>query len=111
MSSQDEQKEILIDFLNALEAACVNAKHRLGVDTAAPRKATFDWNAENMKWIDKTNENGPFQIAKQEGEPAADFNKMVAHLKRNNGFLWREDTKYWLFQDGVTVGRRKKGAK
>jgi hypothetical protein len=102
MSESNKLSEAVIDFCNAIEAACVNLKHNLG---AKPSEVKYTWNPEKIVWADKQGEKGSFQSSEDVNN--MDFKAMLQDLGGHGGKLQREGVFYWVFRNGTTVGRKK----
>jgi hypothetical protein len=102
--TENASKEAIIDFCNAIEAACVNLKHNLG---AKPSEIKYPWDPEKIGWTDKKGQKGPFQISEDVNN--MDFKAMLQDLGGHGGKLNREGVFYWTFKNGTTVGRKKVG--
>jgi hypothetical protein len=48
------------------------------------------------------------QAIGEKAEATNDYHNMLTDLKAHNGKLTRDGLFYWLFQDGATVGRKKR---
>ena len=126
MSKDESTLEILTDFLNALEAATVNAKrqiaglvkvtplekalgHDAGQTAFVPAKKgspKLPFDAEKIQWINRENENGKFQMT--EDYSNLDYKALLAFLNEHipakcinsEGFF------YWVYGNGTTIGRK-----
>lgn len=99
-----EEREAIIDFANAIEAAAVNLKHRLGVDV---KQQTKEPQVDKLKWESQqpsTSGKGPYEKCAEAAIP--DFQELKTWIgdepKYLRGYL------YWVFTDGKVIGRRKK---
>lgn len=104
----ENEREAIIDFCNALEAACVKLKHELG---ASSSQGNHSWDPNKIGWTDKQGEKGPFQISEDVNN--LEFKAMLKDLNHHQGKLARNGKFYWIFTNGTTVGRKdlkKKGA-
>lgn len=77
-------------------------------------KETSTWNPSNIPWVTAQSASGkgpyeryPLPGAKAESTP--DYHGLLADLKAHDGKLMRNHFFYWLFEDGGTVGRKRKG--
>ena len=106
MSDQDNVTEAIIDFCNALEAALVNLKRRLGNKQS---QKTFGlgeaWDPSKIKWEQKEGSKGLYE--RSEDIDKQDFKAMLKQLAAKGGKLTRDGMFYWLFQNGSTIGRKK----
>ena len=95
------EREAILDFANALEAAAVKLKHELGVD-CTKKPAAAQWDPIKIKWIEDVGKKGPYEKAESGAE---DYQHMIKDLQDHQGKLNHEGRFYWLFQDNKTVGR------
>jgi len=99
--------EAFVDFLNAVDAGVCAARETIkkakGLSATAQEGT---WNPNAIKWETKEGAKGPY-------EKSTDFDNlqhkaMLRDLADHDGKLRREGYFYWVFQDGNTVGRKKK---
>jgi hypothetical protein len=106
----EELYEIVTDFFNAIEAAAVNAKRQIaevkGVAEKEEKQAKKTWDPEKIKWTQAEGASGPYE--RSEDANNLDHKAMLKDLAAHKGKLNREGLFYWTFQNGVTVGRKKK---
>jgi hypothetical protein len=95
------EREALIDFANALEAACVSLRMGLGEQ---PQRETHTWNPEKIAWVKTEGTHGTYE--KTEDYNNLDYKAMLKDLAAHNGKLQRNGLFYWTFQNGTTVGRK-----
>lgn len=100
----EEVMETFVDFLNAIEAACVNAKQHMKSVVGITETAGLTWNPNKIKWYDATGTAGLYERSEDVNSP--DFKAMLKDLADHNGKLRREGYFYWLFQNGTIVGRK-----
>jgi hypothetical protein len=93
------EREAIIDFANALEAACVSLRMGLG-----DKPKTLTWNPEKIVWTKTEGSHGPYQ--KSEDYNNTEHKAMLKDLAAHNGKLTRSGLFYWVFQNGATVGRK-----
>jgi len=99
----DEQTlEILVDLANALEAAAVDVKHK--VSEIMDVKKEESWNPERILWKSAQGARGYYEKSTDLNNP--DFKELVADLKNHQGKLMHNSFFYWLFESGLTVGRK-----
>jgi len=100
----EREREAIIDFCNALEAAAVKLKHDVG---ASPEQVKWTWNPDKIpwKWADKPGPKGPYEKSEDLNNP--EFKAMLKDLQEHKGRLQRNAFFYWVFQNGSTVGRKK----
>jgi hypothetical protein len=98
------EREAIIDFCNALEAAAVKLKHDVG---ASPEQVKWTWNPDKIqwKWAEQPGPKGPYE--KSEDVNNLEFKAMLKDLQEHKGKLQRNAFFYWVFQNGSTVGRKK----
>jgi hypothetical protein len=65
------------------------------------------WNPAKIKWTETQGASGPYQ--RSEDVNSLDFKEMVKDLAAHNGRLNRDGCFYWVFKNGATVGRKKRG--
>jgi len=95
----------IIDFANAVEAACVKLRTQVNKIWGTEDKHT--WNPEKIKWSQEKGAKGPFE--KSEDVDSIDFKNLIKDLNAQKGKLYRDGYFYWLYQSGSTVGRKLKG--
>jgi hypothetical protein len=96
-----------VEFITKLhDAACMikDACEEYLEKNAPSQQQT--WNPDKIAWTDKQGEKGPFQIAEDPNN--LDFKSMLKDLATHQGKLQRNRYFYWTFQNGATVGRKKK---
>ncbi len=98
------EQEAIIDFANALEAACVNLRMRLG-DKPQPSLG-LTWNPDKVTWTKAEGEHGPYE--KTDDANNSEYKAMLKELADHKGKLTRDGLFYWTFNNGVTVGRKPK---
>jgi len=103
-----ELVEILIDFADDLELLAVNLRRQI----EGFAKVKIEWNPEAIKWVETEGFKGKYERYPAEGckpEGSKDYWNMLKDLKAHGGKLTREGYFYWVFRDGSTVGRKKRG--
>lgn len=100
-------EEVLLDFVNAVESACVNVRRYLKEEKGEKPKASFDWDAERIEWVWKEGSKGKYE--RSEDVNNLEFKKLLMHLVRCKGALHRNGFFYWSFKNGHMVGRKRKG--
>ena len=71
-----------------------------------------NWDPNKIKWTSAQGTKGPYQRYPATGEKAEstpDYRSMLAALKSHGGKMMRSGFFYWVFEDGSTVGRKRKG--
>lgn len=110
--SQEKTLEILSDFANALEAAAVNVKHQIAElqaakgesrGSAGPGKA---YDIQRIRWESASGDKGPFE--KSSDTNSQDFQALLKDTQAHKGKMTVSGWFVWLFQDGVTLGRKKR---
>jgi hypothetical protein len=122
MSKDETVLEILTDFLDAVEAAAVNAKRQishipqvtplekaLGHDasqTAFKGSPKLPFDASKIQWLDRENEKGKFQSSEDLNSP--DHKALLAFLNEHvpNKCVQSEGRFYWIYPNGSTIGRK-----
>lgn len=64
------------------------------------------WNPSKIKWEQAEGNAGPYE--RSEDVNNLDFKALVKDLADHKGKLSRDSLFYWLFQNGTTVGRKKR---
>jgi hypothetical protein len=104
---QSTQNEALIDFSNAIEAACVKLRMQLNDKTpsSAPGSTprAWPWDPLKIKWEPKTGDKGPYEKASDHNDQ--DFQALTNDLTNHQGKLNRDNKFYWLFTSG-DIGRK-----
>ncbi|MBT0159732.1 hypothetical protein G4O51_07085 [Candidatus Bathyarchaeota archaeon A05DMB-2] len=114
--NESELSEVVVDFLNAVEAAAVNAKRQIAeIKGVAEKEAKAEekrsWEPEKIPWTKAEGARGAYERYPAEGEKIEslpDYKGLLSDLKGHRNFLFREGWNYWLFPDLVTVGRKPK---
>jgi hypothetical protein len=103
--------EVVADFLNAMEAATVNAKRQIadimGV-TFHPVSTKLPFDATKIKWQDRENQNGEFQMS--EDYDSLDHKALLKFLEGHvpSKCITSEGWFYWVYPNGSTIGRKLK---
>lgn len=69
-------------------------------------KHTWDWNPQSIKWVETTGNKGAYE--KSEDYNSLDHKALIKDLAAHCGKLSRDGFFYWLFENGSTIGRKKK---
>jgi len=122
MSKDETVLEILTDFLDAVEAAAVNAKRQishipqvtplekaLGHDasqTAFKGSPKLPFDANKIVWQDKENDKGKFQMSEDINNP--EHKALLVFLNEHvpSKCVQSEGRFYWIYQNGSTIGRK-----
>lgn len=99
--------EILVDFANALEAACVNVRQKIGAIVGVTTAVTADFN--KLPWAIKQGTKGEYgQTSKRSTNNSDIFKALQRNLREHNGFWQHQGFKYWFHQqDQDVIDRRK----
>jgi hypothetical protein len=74
---------------------------------AAPAAGTGKgYDIEKIRWEDATGDKGPFQKSSDANSP--DFKALLQDVQAHKGKLTAGGFFIWVFQDGVTLGRKKR---
>ena len=68
------------------------------------------YNPENLEWNIATGAKGEFQAYPERGkepEKTADYTNLLDDIKQHNGKLFKNGQFYWLFENQITIGRKK----
>ena len=119
MSKNETVLEILTDFLDAVEAAAVNAKRQithiaqvaplekaLGHDASVKGSPKLPFDAGKIQWIDRENEKGKFQMSEDVNSP--DHKALLAFLNEHvpSKRITSDGYFYWIYPNGSTIGRK-----
>jgi len=100
--TNEELADALLEVLNGMEAGIIQAKKLLGTSVGVT-ETTF--NPEKITWQTAEGTKGPYE--RSDDVNSSDFKALVKDLAAHNKFLTHDGYRYWLFQNGCTVGRRK----
>lgn len=93
--------ESLIDFCNGLEALAVNLRRQIqGLSKPS------NWDPGKIVWQQAEGFKGPFE--KSEDFNNLEFKAMLKDLVEHGGKLTRDSFFYWVYQNGSTVGRKRR---
>jgi len=95
--------EDFCDMLNGIEASIAKMKQQIAKLVGIEPK----WNPEKIKWEKSQGAKGEFERSQDLNNP--EFKAMLKDLASNNGRLTREGYFYWVYKNGSTVGRKKRG--
>ncbi len=98
----EEILEVILDLANALEAAAVNVKQQIAWITGVK-----EWDPDEIKWENAEGASGPYE--RSEDVNNLEFKAMLKDLAAHNGRMTRNGLFYWVFENGSTVGRKKRG--
>jgi len=108
MTDGDPATEALLEFLNACEAGIGAAKQRIKEMKGIAEEQKPSWNPDTIKWTETQGSSGLYE--RSEDVNSLDFKEMLRNLAGHSGKLSRDGFFYWAFQNGSTVGRRRKQA-
>lgn len=97
----DIAAEALLEFLNAAEAGIAAAKRVI-----SQAKGVEKWNPDKIKWTEAEGSKGPYE--RSEDVNSLEFKAMLKDLASHSGKIQRNGYFYWTFQNGSTVGRKKR---
>lgn len=92
----------LLEFLNAAEAGIMQAKRLI-----AQAKGVEQWDPCKIKWEQAEGNSGPYE--RSEDVNNTEFKGMLQDLAAHGGKITRNGYFYWIFKNGATVGRKKRG--
>ena len=98
-----DESELQIAKENAVELL----NEWLGIGEAKEKQVKWNWNPQNIRWVETEGFKGKYERYPAEG--SKDYFNMLEDLKAHDGRLTREGFFYWVFRDGSTVGRKKRG--
>jgi hypothetical protein len=101
---EEQILEILSDFANALEAATLNIKRQ--ITDLVNLSDCPSWNPDKIKWEQAQGASGPYERSEDLNSP--DHKALLEDLAAHQGKLSHEGYFYWAFQNGFTIGRKKR---
>lgn len=104
--------EDLLDYLNGQEAIVVKLKaqiQKLVGSQNQEQKRTWNWDPQKIAWNKAQGTKGEYE--RTEDVNSLDFKSMLKDLAEHKGTLMREGFFYWTFENGSTVGRKKREVK
>jgi hypothetical protein len=104
MNEDDVATAALLEFLNATEAGIATAKRLIKEAKNINQEPT--WDPNKIKWKQAQGTSGSYE--RSEDLDSQDFKHLVKDLAQHDGKLSKEAYFYWLFQNGSTVGRKKR---
>ncbi|MCW4046857.1 MAG: hypothetical protein NWE99_04765 [Candidatus Bathyarchaeota archaeon] len=103
--STELAENMLLEFLNAIEAGIASAKQLYkeakGINDEKPA-----WNPEKIKWEPTEGASGPYE--RSEDVNSLDFKALLKDLAAHQCKLSKNGYFYWTFRNGYTVGRKKR---
>ena len=91
--------EALTDFLNGVEAGIESARRHI-------KSKKSVWNPDAIKWEKAEGSKGEYERSEDVNNP--EFKAMLKDLAAHLGRMNHEGYFYWTFQNGTTVGRKKR---
>jgi len=101
---EDVALEVLLDFLDAVEAGIASARHRIGNVKQVSPLPDFDL----MFWETKQGTKGTYQQTNKDNNKVESFSRLAAELKDHNGFWQYKGCRYWFHQNNENVIDRRK---
>jgi len=98
---------VILDYANGVEAIVAKLKKQIFELTKAETKPKHEWNPNTIKWEKSEGFKGEYERSEDFSNP--NFKAMLKDLALHDGILTREGYFYWVFQNGSTVGRKKRG--
>jgi hypothetical protein len=102
---EDAASAALLEFLNACEAGITAAKRLIAEDKGV-QQTEEKWDPAKIQWIKTEGSKGPYERSEDKDNP--DFKTLLKQLTEHNGKMSNNGYFYWLFQNGFTVGRKKR---
>jgi len=100
MTDEELVLEAFTDFLNAVDAGIQAARHRI-------KAVKVGWDPSKIKWEQAEGSKGAYERSEDVNNP--EFKIMLQDLASHGGRLTRDGYFYWVFENGSTVGRKKRG--
>lgn len=91
--------EALTDFLNGVEAGIESARQHIKSEKSV-------WDPSKIRWTEAEGEKGVYE--RSEDANNLEFKAMLKDLGSHGGRMNHGGYFYWTFQNGKTVGRKKK---
>lgn len=92
--------DVLFELVNAQEAGITAFKERL------KRTKTEQWDPSKIKWVQAEGNKGPYE--RSEDINNLGFKEMLKDIQAHGGKMIRDGYFLWIFQNGTTVGRKRK---
>jgi len=99
LTDEDLALEALTDFLNAVEAGIEVARQ-----TIKAKKKLYNVNA--IKWEGAEGSKGKYE--RSEDVDSLDFKALLKDLQQHGGKMQKDGYFMWIFQNGSTIGRKRK---
>jgi len=102
----EQLQEDIVDFLNAIEAACVNFKHRIAGMHGVVSAEDF----EKIYWETKEGSKGPYQQTSKKATNNHEIFQTLQKIVKEHGGFWQSKAhKFWFHQgDQDVIDRRGK---
>jgi len=102
---EDVASAALLEFLNACEAGITAAKRLIAEDKGVHQEEE-SWDPARIHWTMTEGSRGAYERSEDTNSP--DFKVLTRQLTQHEGKLSSNGYFYWLFQNGSTVGRKKR---
>lgn len=76
------------------------------IERLAPKDEKHDWDALKIRWTQAEGSKGPYE--RSEDVNNLEFKAMLKDLASHSGKMQRNGYFYWTFQNGSTIGRKRK---
>ena len=96
--------EFLVKLRDAAQLMADAANEYL--ERLAPKEEKHSWDPLKIKWVQAEGSKGPYE--RSEDVNNLEFKAMLNDLASHNGKTQRNGYFYWTFQNGSTVGRKKR---
>jgi hypothetical protein len=104
--SEDIATEALLEFLDGCEAGIAAAKRLIRKGKGISEEPAWSWDPTRIKWEQVEGSRGIYERSEDINNP--DFKALLKDLAEHQGRLSRDGYFYWAFQNGATVGRKKR---
>jgi hypothetical protein len=104
MSEEDTVTAALLEFLNACEAGIAVAKRLISENKGVIEEG--NWKPAKIQWAVTEGTKGSYE--RSEDVNSLDFKLLIKQLKQHEGKLSKDGYFYWLFNNGSTIGRKRK---
>ncbi|MGP3705265.1 MAG: hypothetical protein ACKD6O_08260 [Candidatus Bathyarchaeota archaeon] len=98
--------EDFYDFLDGLESSIVKMKIQITKLVGYDIKSGLSWNPDKIKWEKVQGRRGIFEKSEDLNNP--EFKALLKDLAGRSGRLFRDGWFYWVYRNGVTVGRKRR---
>jgi len=104
--SEDLAEDMLLEFLNAVETGVAAARQRYREKKGLCDSDEACWQPNRIKWEQTQGKSGPYE--RSVDTDSLDYKALLNDLVAHQGKLTRDGYFYWLFQNGSTIGRKKR---